>query len=216
MRKKVFISKVTTKVEKWNPLSEKKDVEFRYIDLSSINKELKTIDYNDVKEISATDAPSRARQLVIKNDILVSTVRPNLNGVALILENKELDTASTGYSVLRCSDKIYPKYLFFFVQSRMFISEMIKNATGANYPAVSDKIVKICKIPLPSLETQKRIAQILDDAAALRDTTAQLLKEYDLLAQSIFLEMLATNETVLINAKDSFKYSQGQQFSLEQ
>src|SRR5690606_7235164 len=30
---------------------------------------------------------------------------------------------------------------------------------------------------------------ILDDAAALRDKTAQLLKEYDLLAQSIFLDM---------------------------
>lgn len=45
------------------------------------------------------------------------------------------------------------------------------------------------KIPLPPLKTQERIAAILDDAAALRDKTAQLLKEYDLLAQSIFLEM---------------------------
>lgn len=45
------------------------------------------------------------------------------------------------------------------------------------------------EIPLPPLKTQKRIAQILDDAAALRDKTQQLLTEYDLLAQSIFLEM---------------------------
>ncbi|MFS4416040.1 restriction endonuclease subunit S [Maribacter sp. 2307ULW6-5] len=45
------------------------------------------------------------------------------------------------------------------------------------------------EIPLPPLETQKRIAQILDDASEMRDKTQQLLKEYDLLAQSIFLEM---------------------------
>lgn len=38
-------------------------------------------------------------------------------------------------------------------------------------------------------KTQQKIASILDDAAALRDKTAQLLTEYDLLAQSIFLEM---------------------------
>ncbi len=45
------------------------------------------------------------------------------------------------------------------------------------------------KIPLPPLETQKRIAQILDDAQALKQKTEQLLKEYDALAQSIFLDM---------------------------
>ena len=40
-----------------------------------------------------------------------------------------------------------------------------------------------------SLSTQKRIAEILDNAAALRDNTKQLLTEYDQLAQSIFLDM---------------------------
>jgi type I restriction enzyme S subunit len=49
--------------------------------------------------------------------------------------------------------------------------------------------VKDLVFPLPSLKTQQRIAGILDDASALCDKTAQLLKEYDLLAQSIFLEM---------------------------
>src|SRR5690625_5779881 len=44
------------------------------------------------------------------------------------------------------------------------------------------------KIPLPPLPVQEKIASILDDAAAMRDKTEQLLTEYDLLAQSIFLE----------------------------
>lgn len=52
------------------------------------------------------------------------------------------------------------------------------------------------EIPFPKIDiqngntkTQKHIAAILDDASALCDKTAQLIREYDLLAQSIFLEM---------------------------
>lgn len=45
------------------------------------------------------------------------------------------------------------------------------------------------EVPLPPLETQKRIAQILDDANALRQKTEKLLEEYDTLAQSIFHDM---------------------------
>ena len=45
------------------------------------------------------------------------------------------------------------------------------------------------EIPLPPLKTQQEIVEILDAAAALRDHTKKLLEEYDLLAQSIFLDM---------------------------
>ena len=38
------------------------------------------------------------------DDILVSTVRPNLNGVAVVDKNLDGATASTGFCVLR-SDK---------------------------------------------------------------------------------------------------------------
>jgi type I restriction enzyme, S subunit len=51
------------------------------------------------------------------------------------------------------------------------------------------------EIPLPPLETQKRIAQILDDANALRQKTEKLLEEYDTLAQSIFLDMFGNPVT---------------------
>lgn len=64
------------------------------------------------------------------------------------------------------------------------------------------KFAKV-KIPLPSLEVQKYIAQILDDAVTLRDKTEQLLKEYDLLAQSIFLNMFG--DPVLNEKKWGFK-----------
>ena len=60
---------------------------------------------------------------------------------------------------------------------------------GANINNIKNEHLDNFKIPLPSLKSQHLIANILDNAAALRDKTVQLLKEYDLLAQSIFLDM---------------------------
>lgn len=85
------------------------------------------------------------------------------------------------------SDTLNSRYFFYYLN--ILKSEILRNAGGAAQPNISTKKIGTFEIPLPPLDTQKRIAQILDDAAALRDTTAQLLKEYDLLAQSIFLEM---------------------------
>lgn len=45
------------------------------------------------------------------------------------------------------------------------------------------------QITIPSIDTQKDIAQILDNATSLRNKTEQLLKEYDVLAQSIFFDI---------------------------
>ena len=57
---------------------------FSYIDISSIDTETKTVE--GPTEVVGVDAPRRARQVVKPGDVLVSTVRPNLNAVAPITE----------------------------------------------------------------------------------------------------------------------------------
>jgi type I restriction enzyme S subunit len=66
---------------------------------------------------------------------------------------------------------------------------MIRRATGASYPAVSDKTVKGSKIPLPSLPEQRRIAAILDKADAVRRKRQQTLDLADQFLRSAFLDM---------------------------
>ncbi|MGN6364500.1 restriction endonuclease subunit S [Asticcacaulis taihuensis] len=155
------------KVETWNPIRETPDDEFAYIDLSSVDNLTKTITGN--QSVVGSNAPSRARQRVNAGDILVSTVRPNLNGVARVPDNLDGATASTGFCVLRPkATKLDASYLFHWVQSSAFVDDMVRKATGASYPAVSDKIITQSEIPLPPLDEQKRIATILDQADALR------------------------------------------------
>jgi type I restriction enzyme S subunit len=66
---------------------------------------------------------------------------------------------------------------------------MVRKATGASYPAVSDRIIFDSRLPLPSLSEQRRIAAILDQADALRAKRREALAQLDSLTQSIFMEM---------------------------
>lgn len=178
------------KIQTWNPAKNTSAEKFAYIDLSSVDKDKKQIDSNQVQVVTCKDAPSRARQLVKSSDILVSTVRPNLNGVALVPLTLVGATASTGYCVLRAnSQTLISEYLFYWVQTKSFIGDMMSKATGANYPAVSDKVIKQSKIPLPPLAEQQKIVAILDAADQLRQKDQQLVEHYTALGQSLFLEM---------------------------
>jgi type I restriction enzyme S subunit len=78
-------------------------------------------------------------------------------------------------------------------------ADLNSHITGSTRGKLNKGRLNKIKIPIPPLKTQQRIAGILDDAAALRDKTAQLLIEYDLLAQSVFLKMFGNP---VINEKE--------------
>ncbi len=184
-----------SKIQTWNPVIEIPNESFSYIDLSSVDKDTKKIDEMKVPSLLGIEAPSRARQIIESNDILVSTVRPNLNGVAFLNTDYQYGTASTGYCILRTKPSLNGKYLFYWVQTKTFVEDMVKKATGANYPAVSDRIIKGSKIPLPPLATQQKIAAILDEADKVRQLNKQLIDKYDALTQSLFLDMFGDSVT---------------------
>lgn len=186
--KQTQIGNLITKISTWNPAKEKPNDILNYIDIGSVDKdEKKIVNYSSYLGINA---PSRARQLVKENDVIVSTVRPNLNTIAQIPQELDGATASTGFCILRANpEKLHHRYLFHWVKTNNFITLMTNLAIGANYPAVSDSIIKTSQIPLPPLEEQKRIAHILDLAAGLQAKRRQAIARLDTLLQSTFLEM---------------------------
>jgi type I restriction enzyme, S subunit len=157
---KAKLAKLILPVRNWNPQSSDDD-DFLYVDISSVDAKQKRI--VAAKSVPCASAPSRARQLICAEDILVSTVRPNLNCVASVQDELEGATASTGFCVLRCDKSVLdPRYLFHWVQSKPFVGDMSTKATGASYPAVSDAIIHASELPLPPLEEQHRVVAILD------------------------------------------------------
>lgn len=192
--KLVAIGDCVRPAKTWNPLRAAGEEEFTYIDLSAIDQERKQI--VEARNVACAEAPSRARQLVEAGDVLVSTVRPNLNGVARVGVEHHGATASTGFCVLRpTAEKVDGGYAFQWVKSPGFVADMVGKATGASYPAVSDRIILESRIPLPPLPEQRRIAAILDQADALRAKRREALAQLDSLTQSIFIEMFGDPAT---------------------
>ncbi len=72
-------------------------------------------------------------------------------------------------------------YLFYYNPSNLI--------QGEAYPSINLGVISTLEIPLPPLSTQKAIAEKLDKADALRKKDAELLAQYDELAQSIFIDM---------------------------
>ncbi|MDC8449918.1 MAG: restriction endonuclease subunit S [Nitrospira sp.] len=162
--------------------------------MSAVDQDAKVI--TGARELACAEAPSRARQLVRAGDVLVSTVRPNLNSVARVLSEFDGATVSTGFCVLRPRTGLLDgDYLFHWVKSSRFVSEMVRRATGASYPAISDRIVYESKLPFPPLPEQRRIAAILDKADELRAKRRVALAKLDTLTQSIFLDMFGDPAT---------------------
>lgn len=182
------------KVKTWNPPKDAPNRTIAYIDLGSVDNESKSI--AAPQEVLGKDAPSRARQLVSTGDILVSTVRPYLNGVARVHDPLDGATASTGFCVLRPNlAKIDPSFLFHWVCTPDFVDDMVRKSSGASYPAVSDRIIHESKIPLPPLPEQRRIAGILDQADVLRRKRADALSRLNALGQAIFFEMFVAGSS---------------------
>lgn len=79
------------------------------------------------------------------------------------------------------------KYLYYFLNS---IREKVQyDSYGGAQPHISQKYVKEILVPLPPLAEQKRIADLLDKADALRKKNKELLAAYDELLKATFLDM---------------------------
>ncbi len=178
---------LVSRAASWNPAKDGGSSHLRYIDLGSVDNDAKAVTGHQL--VIAAEAPSRARQLVKAGDILVSTVRPNLNGVARVPPELDGATASTGFTVLRTSNRASAEYLFQWVRGPAFIADMMRKATGQSYPAVSDRIIFESEIPLPPLAEQRRIAAILDQADDLRRKRRDGISGLNRLTDAIFEDM---------------------------
>ncbi len=144
------------------------DNDFLYIDVSGINKAHGSI--KELKKLAPGDAPSRARKIVKRGDVIYSCVRPNLLNIAVVNETVETELiASTAFAVLCGNGHILPNYTWMVLRSPYLTSIVDNLQRGQAYPAINDKDFYSLPFPLPPLEEQKRIVAKVDELMALCD-----------------------------------------------
>jgi type I restriction-modification system DNA methylase subunit len=166
---------VSFKVEK----SKKDKSLYSYIDIGSVDKGSLKLGETILKE----DLPGRAQYSIQIGDILLGTVRPNLEHYLLITPQIYRDNliVSNGFSIMRCNmNKILPRYLYSVISLNSTTKYLTERATGTTYPVVDDVIIGELEIPLPSLERQQEIVQAIDiwtNLAQQEESTLKMLEQ---------------------------------------
>ena len=166
--KRERLEKLCLKTSQKDP---RKDPEtpFIYVDVSSISTQSFSI--VEAKSLIGKNAPSRARKLIRKDDIIFATVRPTLKRVAIISDEFDNQICSTGYCVLRPNKMhLFPPFLYFQLLTENTTNRVAALQKGATYPAISDSDLFSQLILLPPLPEQRAIARALRAVQAARET----------------------------------------------
>lgn len=115
-----------------------KDKSYRYIDLTSVDRETHSI--GDTVVINSTNAPSRAQKIVQTNDVIFGTTRPTLKRFCFIPTAYNGQICSTGYCVLRADEsQVLPRYLYHQISRAEFT---ISYLSDTKYPEVYNELFK--------------------------------------------------------------------------
>lgn len=148
---------------------------------------LKKCGYADIKHDEYKD------YRLLAGDILISHINSEKHlGKCAIFEDDRNDIIH-GMNLLclrPIKDKVFPKYLFRFLSSPVFL-KLISSITkkSVNQASFTVTAFKSLEIPLPPLTEQKRIAAILDKADGIRQKREQAIKLADDFLRATFLEM---------------------------
>ena len=176
-------------------LSPKDDFEtIEYLDTSSVtNNEIEQI---QILNLQIDEIPSRAKRKVIHNDIIFSTVRPNLKHFGILKNINGNTIVSTGFAVLRticpnlCSELLY---LTITKEENLQNLQALAEMRVSTYPSINPEDLQNIDFIMPTKYVLKRAENVF---VSIFDLLGNYQKEKKVLKsfREILLSKLATIE----------------------
>ncbi|MXP29697.1 restriction endonuclease subunit S [Porphyrobacter algicida] len=132
-----------------------------------------------------------AKQQVRSGDIVIAASSGSISVVGKAAQAEhDLGMGFGAFcKVVRPSPKVHARYIGHFFKTRDYRRRMSALAAGANINNLKNEHIDEIEIPLPTLDEQKRIAGILDQADELRRKRQRAIDRLNQLGQAIFHEM---------------------------
>ena len=151
-----------SKVVKTNAKTEVDSKKMPFIPMDAVDTESLHVNYVEERILNGNSSLPKFQ----KNDILFARITPSTeNGKTCIIENIEFGLASTELTVLRATEQVLPRYLYYYLKShriRQYAISQMMGSTGRQ--RVPDFVfTKDLFFELPSLPEQEQILSILSN-----------------------------------------------------
>lgn len=145
---------------------------FKYVPIAKVNESGEIFEWD---EFYGWQAPSRARMVIRKGDILIPSLSGTFDKIASVPEELDGQFATTGCFVVRA--KIgYPEFLFLLFRSPLFKRQLERLTTGAIMSAVPKTIFGNLLVPAIPNDEQEQIAHLVTEYFQLRKEARRLIQ----------------------------------------
>ena len=129
--------------------------------------------------------PANSVLIVVRSGVLKHTIPVGVNRVPVAI-NQDM-------KALQCCDGLDPDFFARFIKARSpEILQWVRATTADNFPI---DLLRKLRVPLPPFSEQRRIAELLDRAEALRAKRRAARAQIDTLTQSIFVDLFGDPAT---------------------
>lgn len=164
------------------------DIKDEYIDFSNVNHITKER-YDESPEI-----------MLEVGDVLLTKDGSTLGTTNIVRQLPEPATVNSSLAVLKVKEKLYPLYLFYFIQSSFIQAKIAFIKNGMGVPHLFQKDIKEFEITIPDYKEQQRIAEYLENKIGrlneLIRLKREILSEYELYKKSLIYEYVTGKKEV--------------------
>ena len=147
------------------------------------------------------------RSRIQRGDVLLS-IAGTIGRSAVVPESAPAEmNCNQAVAIIRIQDHLDTRFLFRWLNTPNAMSQMTGGMVTGTIANLSLTQVRNLKVPAPPLAEQRRIAEVLDRAEALRAKRRAALAQLDTLTQSLFLDLLrqAGKDVATVSIEDGME-----------
>jgi len=177
-------------VVKVNPITKSSSKRCPYIPMDAVDTQKPPVNYFEERPLDENSSLPKFQE----NDVLFARITPSTeNGKTALIENFQgVGIASSELTVLRPTEKVIPRYLYYYVKNERIRNFAVSQMMGTtNRQRVPDYVFKKdLNFELPPIQEQQKIASILSNVDSLINQTQKEIEQTQRLKKGLMQRLL--------------------------